>query len=73
MRNLQALQMARPRGEVKECIERNAESIWRCRDVESGRLGGVWDDATTEATAATHSSACDALVAALAVHRAGGG
>ncbi len=73
MRNLRALQMVRPKGEVEACIRRNAESIWRCRDMESGRLGVVWDRATTVATAATHSSACDALVAALAVHRDGGG
>ena len=72
MRNLRVLQMARPNEKVKAFIESNAESIWRCRDVKSGRLGVVWDATTTEATAATHSSACDALVAALAVHRDGG-
>ena len=64
VRNLRILQAARPRAEFEEFIERNAESIWRNRG-EGDRLGVCWSSPTKEATAATQSSACDALVAAL--------
>ena len=64
VRNLRILQAARPRAEFEEFIERNAESIWRNRG-EGDRLGVSWSSPTKEATAATQSSACDALVAAL--------
>ena len=65
MRNLRVLQAARPREGFQDFIERNAESLWRNRG-EGDRMGVCWSSPTTEATAATQSSACDALVAALA-------
>lgn len=65
VRNLRVLQAARPRGAFAGFIERNAESLWRNRG-EGDRMGVCWSSPTKEATAATQSSACDALVAALA-------
>lgn len=65
VRNLRVLQAARPREAFGEFIERNAESVWRNRG-EGDRMGICWSSPTKEATAATQSSACDALVAALA-------
>ena len=66
VRNLGILQTARPNGAFKDFIERNADSVWRNRG-EGDRMGVCWSSPTKEATAATHSSACDALVAALAI------
>ena len=66
VRNLRVLHDARPRTEFKEFIERNADSIWRNRG-DGDRMGVSWSSPTKEADAATQSSACDALVAALAV------
>ena len=65
VRNLRVLQATRPREAFKDFIERNAESLWRNRG-EGDRMGVCWSSPTKEATAATQSSACDALVAALA-------
>ena len=65
VRGLQVLQAARPRDAFGDFIERNAESVWRNRG-EGDRMGVCWSSPTKEATAATQSSACDALVAALA-------
>ena len=64
MRNLQILNAVRPRKEFQEFIDNNAESIWVNR-MDGDRFGVVWSSLTTTATAATQSSACDALVAAL--------
>ena len=65
VRNLRVLQAARPREGFEDFIERNAQSLWRNRG-EGDWMGGCWSSPTKEATAATQSSACDALVAALA-------
>ena len=66
VRNLHILHAAQPREEFKDFFKKNADSIWKNRG-ENDNLGVVWSSPTTDATAATHSSACDALVAALAV------
>jgi predicted alpha-1,6-mannanase (GH76 family) len=43
IRNLAALQVARPNPPFRDFIEANAESIWRRgRDEEAGRLGSAW-------------------------------
>ena len=65
VRNLSVLQKARPRGAFEDLIERNAECLWRNRGV-GDCVGVCWSGPTTEATAATQSSACDVLVAAFA-------
>lgn len=65
VRGLRVLQAARPREAFGDFIERNAESVWRNRG-EGDRMGVCWSSPTKEATAATQSSACDALVAASA-------
>lgn len=64
LRNLGNLQAARPTEAFKVFIERNAESVWRNRE-EGDRMGVSWSSPTKEATAATQSSACDALITAL--------
>ena len=64
VRNLRVLQAARPNRAFEDFIKKNAESIWRNRG-EGDRMGVCWSSPTTEATAATQSSAADALVAAL--------
>lgn len=67
MRNLQLFQAARPSAAFGKFIRRNADSIW-LKDRGSGdQLGLVWSGPFTGADASTQSSACDALVAALAI------
>ncbi|KAL9104905.1 MAG: hypothetical protein Q9163_000222 [Psora crenata] len=65
MRNLQILQRAVSRPEFEQAIIKNAESIWaNNRDIHN-RFGLVWSGPfDNKPTAATHSSACDALIAA---------
>jgi len=66
MRNLQTLQKAIPIDRVENFIRRNAESIWLNDRGDGHQLGLVWSGPFTGATASTQSSACDALVAAMA-------
>ncbi len=66
MRNLQILQKAIPIDKVEKFITHNAESIWNTDRGDGDRLGLVWSGPFTGATASTQSSACDALVAAMA-------
>ncbi|MCJ1279002.1 hypothetical protein MMC21_006823 [Puttea exsequens] len=66
VRNLQNLHKARPRNIFEEFLQINSESIWRNRGTND-QLGVVWSSPTEEATAATQSSACDALIAALSI------
>lgn len=66
MRNLQVLQAAQPDERFRKFIRQNADSIW-LKDRGSGdQLGLVWSGPFSGADASTQSSACDALVAAMA-------
>ena len=69
MRNLGYLHDAAPQAAYKESILANADSIWaKDRNTENNQLGVVWSgpfDVGGGPTAATHSSATDALVAAI--------
>lgn len=69
VRNLGYLQRAAPRDAYKVSILKNADSIWAtARNPTGGRIGVVWSgpyDVGSGPTAATHSSAMDALVAAI--------
>lgn len=71
VRNLALLHAASPRDNYKECILKNAQSIWASdRDGLNNHLGVVWSgppEVGGGPTAATHSSAMDALVAAIRV------
>ena len=72
MRNLQAVRDFWRRGigssaESEAAIARNAASIWNKDRNEDDKLGLVWSGPYVEATAATQSSALDALVAAIDV------
>jgi len=66
MRNLQILQAARPNETFERFIQQNADSIWVKDRGNGDQLGLVWSGPFTGATASTQSSACDALVAAMA-------
>ncbi len=71
MRNLHYLYKAAPRDDFRTFMQHNADSIWNYdRDVSANTLGIVWSGpvgAGGGPTAASHSSAIDALVAAMAV------
>ena len=68
MRNIQAIRKIlgeKLYSPFKSSIGKNAASIW-AKDREALKLGLVWSGPYQEATAATQSSALDALVAAIA-------
>lgn len=68
MRNMQKLQLAKPEWAQASFIERNANSIWkRDRNPIDNSLGLSWSGPYQEATAATHSSAMNAVAAAVAL------
>ena len=67
LRNLRKLELAHPLPSQRSFILRNAGSVWQNdRESTNNTLGLVWSGPYHEATAATHSSAMDALVAATA-------
>jgi predicted alpha-1,6-mannanase (GH76 family) len=69
-RNLKELYKVTGDQLYKGFLETNADSIWqRARDTSTGILGGTWSGPfnETRATAASHSSGLDLLVAAAAV------
>ena len=72
LRNLQKLQQAVPSDSVKTFIEQNAESIWANDRSNGDQLGVVWSGPFADPTAATQSSAGDALVAVMASNDAKG-
>lgn len=70
MRNLHYLQIAAPQDTVRNFILANADSIWNTDRDGSNRLGVTWTGPASAGggpTAGSHSSAMDALVAAIAV------
>ena len=67
LRNLQRLQDTKSDPAFKRFIERNAHAIWTLDRDSDNKLGLVWAGPYMNATASTHSSACDALVAAAAM------
>ena len=66
LRNLQRLQEVLPDPSFKHFIDKNVYAIWTFDRDRVGRLGLVWSGPYLAATASTHSSACDTLVAAAA-------
>jgi predicted alpha-1,6-mannanase (GH76 family) len=67
-RNLRELYDATREPWMKHFLVRNAESVWsKARDPKTHRMGPVWSGPYYPATAATHSSALDVLIAAAAV------
>ena len=66
MRNLQILQQAVPNHRFESFIDDNADSIWLNDRGDGDQLGLIWSGPFVTADASTQSSACDALVAALA-------
>jgi predicted alpha-1,6-mannanase (GH76 family) len=68
-RNLGYLHKARARGEYKTFILANANSIWSKDKSDDGRHGTQWDGPASagKLNGPSHSSALDALVAALVV------
>lgn len=71
MRNLQKLYNAQPDDRFKDFINKNADSIWLTDRGSNNQLGLVWSGPFTSATASTQTSACDALVAAMAGNATG--
>ncbi|POS75781.1 glycosyl hydrolase [Diaporthe helianthi] len=70
IRNLQYLQLEAPKGKFKNFILHNSDSIWNNDRNSSNYLGLVWSGPPSAGgypNASTHSSALDALVAAVAV------
>ncbi|CEO58762.1 hypothetical protein PMG11_03466 [Penicillium brasilianum] len=67
IRNLQMLQQDSPNDIYKNVIEACANSIWENDRNDQNQLGVNWAGPFSSADASTHSSALDALVAAIAV------
>jgi predicted alpha-1,6-mannanase (GH76 family) len=67
VRNLSALQHRSPHQQYADFIQANAASIVAHQDADHA-IGLDWSTPTTKATAATQTSALDAIVAALALH-----
>ncbi|ODM15789.1 hypothetical protein SI65_08629 [Aspergillus cristatus] len=66
IRNLAALNAVAPEETYEKVIKASAESIWRHdRDLENDELGEAWTGPVNLVDASTHSSAMDALVAAV--------
>ncbi|GLI78127.1 hypothetical protein PoHVEF18_006429 [Penicillium ochrochloron] len=67
IRNLQMLQQVSPNDIYKKVIEACANSIWANDRNNQNQLGVNWAGPFASADASTHSSALDALVAAIAI------
>mgnify|MGYP000852381830 CR=1 FL=1 len=67
IRNLRYLHEVAPQPEYRKFILKNADSIVEHNRNRLGKLGVAWQGPFTSASAASHSSALDALVAAAAV------
>jgi len=68
IRNLRLLHSVTPNDEYAKIIRACAESIWaRGRNRVNNQLGVSWAGPITQVDASTHSSAMDALVAAIAI------
>jgi len=66
IRNLAVLNAAAPDDAYEKVIKASAESIWRNdRDLANDELGEAWTGPVSLVDASTHSSAMDALVAAV--------
>jgi predicted alpha-1,6-mannanase (GH76 family) len=66
IRNLQLLQSVAPDDLYVSVINANANSIWANDRNTANQFGVDWAEYVTPVTASTHSSAMDALVAAIA-------
>lgn len=69
MRNLAALNQAKPSGRYRKFILANAASILEHDQTPDHSFGAVWSGPAGQTNASTQSSAIDALVAALALAR----
>ncbi|KAI0206490.1 glycoside hydrolase family 76 protein [Astrocystis sublimbata] len=67
MRNLRVLQQAAPQEAFQNFLMNNANSIWANDRNKQNQLGPTWPGPFAEANAGSHSSAMDALVAAIVV------
>ncbi len=75
MRHLYSLYKASPKDEYKKFINSNADAIWKNRNPETNRFGGVWSDPVqagrgrggNRSDAGAHSSALDAVVTRLGI------
>lgn len=67
MRNLRALQQAAPQDAFKNFLLKNADAIWANDRNDQNQLGPTWNGPFADASAGTHSSALDAIVAAVGV------
>ena len=71
VRNLGYLNSAAPQSAYRDTILKNADSIWdKARNTDTNQIGLLWNgpwNGGGDPNAATHSSATDALVAALSV------
>ncbi|OJJ88177.1 putative glycosyl hydrolase [Aspergillus glaucus CBS 516.65] len=66
IRNLAVLNAVAPDDDYEKVIKASAESIWRKdRNLENDELGEAWTGPVNLVDASTHSSALDALVAAV--------
>lgn len=66
LRNIRRLREMVPEPRFQRFVDKNAYAIWTFDRDRGGRLGLVWSGPYLAATASTHSSACDTLVAAAA-------
>lgn len=67
IRNLRYLHEVAPQDSFKSFIIKNADSIWKNDRSKNDRLGVAWTGPYVDATGPSHSSALDAIVAAIAV------
>jgi predicted alpha-1,6-mannanase (GH76 family) len=69
VRNLMDLNSAFPDPRYSSFIEANADSIWKNAQGPHHQLGEVWSGPFASATAASQTSALDALIAAAQIER----
>ncbi|KAF7544692.1 hypothetical protein G7Z17_g9746 [Cylindrodendrum hubeiense] len=67
IRNLRYLHEVAPKDSFKSFIIKNANSIWKNDRSSKDKLGVAWTGPYVDATGPSHSSALDAIVAAIAV------
>ena len=69
MRNLQYLAQASPNEAINIFVENNANTLWSMAQGSDHQFGPVWSSASGRPSVASHSSAVEAVIAAVALGR----
>lgn len=70
VRNLRYLHDVAPRDQYRDFIIKNADVVWANNRNDRGMMGAAWNGPFVATSGASHSSALDVLVAAIAVSEA---